>query len=99
MKQLFWLNDETWEKVEPLLPSGGRGAPRADDRRIISGILHMLHAGGRWRDWPANQYGPYATVCNRYARWRKQGIWPRIHDAVAPAIPTRAPKLAESARH
>lgn len=89
MKQLYWLDDEAWQRVEPLLPSGGRGAPRVDDRRVISGILHMLHTGGRWRDWPIGQYGPYATVCNRYARWRKQGLWSRIHATAVPAVMSR----------
>jgi transposase len=26
-----------------------RGAHRVDDRRIISGIVHMLRSGARWR--------------------------------------------------
>lgn len=30
-----------------------------DDRRVISGIVHMLRSGARWRDCPA-AYGPYS---------------------------------------
>ena len=36
----------------PLLPTGRRGAHRVDDRRVISGIMHMLKTGGRWCDCP-----------------------------------------------
>ena len=73
-KQLYWLSDGEWERLEPLLPRGRRGAHRVDDRRVISGIMHMLRSGARWRDCPA-EYGPYTTVYNRFNRWSRQGIW------------------------
>ena len=73
-KQLYWLSDEEWQRIEPLLPRGRRGARRVDDRRVISGILHMLRSGARWRDCPP-EYGPYTTIYNRFNRWSRQGIW------------------------
>jgi transposase len=54
---LFWLSDEAWAAIEPHLPYGKPGKPRVDDRRVISGILHVLKVGCRWRDVPA-AYGP-----------------------------------------
>ena len=57
MVKLYWLSDGEWARIEPLLPRGRRGAHRVDDRRVISGIMHMLHSGARWRDCPA-AYGP-----------------------------------------
>ena len=42
---LFWLSDEQWGKIEPLLPTDVRGKERVDDRRVISGILHVLKSG------------------------------------------------------
>jgi transposase len=74
MAGLFWLSDTEWSKIEPLMPRGRRGAHRVDDRRVISGIVHMLRSGARWRDCPA-QYGPYTTIYNRFNRWSRQGIW------------------------
>ena len=74
MRKLYWLDDEAWSKIEPHLPRGRRGARRVDDRRVISGIVHMLQSGARWRDCPA-EYGPYTTVYNRFNRWSRQGIW------------------------
>ena len=38
---LFWLSDEAWGVIEPHLPTNQPGARRVDDRRVISGILHM----------------------------------------------------------
>ena len=73
-KQLYWLSDEEWRSIEALLPRGRRGAHRVDDRRVISGVLHMLRSGARWRDCPP-EYGPYTTIYNRFNRWSKQGIW------------------------
>lgn len=74
VRDLFWLSDEEWKRIEPWLPSGRRGARRVDDRRVISGIVHMLKTGGRWRDCP-EAYGPYTTIYNRFNRWSKQGVW------------------------
>ncbi len=80
-KQVYWLSDAEWRKIEPLLPRGRRGAHRVDDRRVISGIMHMLHSGARWRDCP-EVYGPYTTVYNRFNRWSRQGIWTGIFYAL-----------------
>ena len=78
---LYWLSDSEWAKIEPLMPRGRRGAHRVDDRRVISGIVHVLRSGGRWRDCPA-AYGPYTTVYNRFNRWSRQGIWFEIFEAL-----------------
>jgi transposase len=40
------------------------GPERDDDRRIISGIIHMLQCGARWRDCPP-EYG-HTTISNRW---------------------------------
>ena len=42
---LFWLNDRQWTRIERHLPNGLPGPERDDDRRIISGIIHMLQSG------------------------------------------------------
>ena len=73
-RELYWLSDEDWSHIEPLLPRGRRGARRVDDRRVISGIMHMLRSGARWRDCPP-EYGPYTTIYNRFNRWSRQGLW------------------------
>jgi transposase len=44
---LFWLSDEQWMRIEPYLPTDVRGKERVDDRRIISGIVHVLTSGCR----------------------------------------------------
>ncbi len=81
MSNLYWLSDEEWSRIEPLLPRGRRGAQRVDDHRVISGIVHMLRSGARWRDCPA-AYGPYTTIYNRFNRWSRQGIWYEMFEAL-----------------
>ena len=66
--------------VEPHLPKNQPGARRVDDRRVISGVLHVLKAGCRWFDCPA-AYGPSTTVDNRFNRWSRRGFWLRLLDA------------------
>ena len=56
----FWLTDAQFARLEPYLPRDTRGKPRVDDRRVISGIVHVLKSGGRWIDAPP-EYGPRKT--------------------------------------
>ncbi|SDA27110.1 Putative transposase of IS4/5 family [Methylobacterium sp. UNC378MF] len=68
MARLFCLPDSAWARIEPHPPHGQPGKPRVDDRRVISGILHVLKVGCRWQDKPS-AYGPHTTIYNRYNRW------------------------------
>jgi transposase len=81
MSRLFWLSDEAWAAIEPHLPMNQPGARRVDDRRVISGILHVLKSGCRWKDCPAD-YGPPTTIYNRFNRWSRRQLWTRILDAL-----------------
>ena len=64
-RNLFWLSDEQWGRIEPHLPTDVRGVERADDRRVMSGIVHVLKSGCRWCDCPP-EYGPPTTIYNRF---------------------------------
>jgi transposase len=79
---LFWLNEEQWQKIEPLLPTDVRGKERVDDRRVISGILHVLKSGCRWCDCPP-EYGPSTTIYNRFTRWAQRGVWENLFRELA----------------
>jgi transposase len=85
-RELFWLSDDAWALLEQHLPHGQPGKPRVDDRRVISGILHVLKVGCRWRDVPP-EYGPAKTVYNRYHRWSQRRIWQRMFEKMAASGP------------
>ena len=78
----YELSDYEWSVIKPMLPNKPRGIPRVDDRRILNGIFWVLRSGAPWRDLP-DSYGPPTTCYNRFARWRRSGVWDRIMDAVA----------------
>ena len=65
-----------------VVSSGGHVTVRVDDRRVISGIFHVLRTGTPWSDLP-ERCGPHATVCNRYNRWAKQGVREQLFEALA----------------
>ena len=81
-KDHFWLSDDQFARLKPLLPNKVRGVPRVDDRRVISGIIHGLRRGLMWRDAPAC-YGPHKTLYNRFVRWSEAGVFDRIFRALA----------------
>lgn len=76
MNHLFWLSAKQMKRIEPHFPLS-HGVPRVDDRRVISGIVHVLRNGLRWRDAPAD-YGPHKTIYNRFVRWSRLGVFNRI---------------------
>ena len=80
----FWLTDAQFAKIAPHLPTNTRGKARVDDRRVISGIVHVLKSGGRWVDAPS-VYGPHKTLYNRFVRWAAKGVWTKLFQALAQA--------------
>jgi transposase len=80
----FWLTDAQFSKIAPHLPTDTRGKALVDDRRVISGIVHLLKSGGRWIDAPP-EYGPKKTLYNRYVRWAAKGVWIDLFHALARA--------------
>jgi len=82
MSDVFWLSEKQFSRLVPLLPTDTRGKPRVDDRRVISGIVHVLKSGGRWVDAPAI-YGPRKTLYNRFVRWAAKGVWLDIFHTLA----------------
>jgi len=84
MSTLFWLSDEAWAAIEPHLPKNQPGARRVDDRRVISGIVHVLKTGCRWKDCP-REYGPPTTIYNRFNRWSRRRLWVQILETLVEA--------------
>ena len=49
MADLFWLTRAQLMRIAPFFPLS-YGVPRVDSRRVVSGILHVIRNGLRWRD-------------------------------------------------
>jgi transposase len=95
MSDSFWLSDEQFGRLAPLLPTDTRGVARVDDRRVISGIVHVLRSGCRWCDAP-EVYGPRKTLYNRFVRWSDKGVWADVFHALAQAGGPPAEVLIDS---
>ncbi len=52
MAQLFGLSAEQVDGIRPLFPKE-RSGKRVDDRKVLSGIIHVTQKGLRWVDAPA----------------------------------------------
>jgi putative transposase len=94
-RNLFWLNDDQWRQIEPYLPTDVRGKARVDDRRVISGILHVIKSGCRWSDCPP-EYGPPTTIYNRFVRWAERGVWERLFRELAARGRSRSTQMIDA---
>jgi transposase len=84
MDHLSWLSEAQMRRLAPLILTDTRGKPRVDDRRVISGIVHVLRSGCLWRHAP-REYGPPKTLYNRHVRWAIKGVWRRVFETLATA--------------
>jgi transposase len=81
MDHHFWLSPAQLNRIKPCFPLS-HGMPRVDDRRVISGIIHVIRNGLQWWDAPA-VYGPPKTLYNRFIRWSRLGVFNRIFAELA----------------
>ena len=82
----FWLAEAQFTRLRPLLPTKVRSVPRVDDRRVISGIIHVIQNGLRQRDAPAC-YGPPKTLYNPLSCLSTGICWAMGWSSTAPRLP------------
>ena len=87
------LTDEQWAVIEPLIPPpwpGGR--PReVDMREVLNALFYRTREGCTWRALP-HDLPPWKTVYQIFYRWRLDGTWERIHDALRELVRRTAGK-------
>ncbi|GCE79017.1 transposase [Komagataeibacter oboediens] len=66
MSDVFLLSESQMDRIEPFFPLAP-GVPRVDDRRVLIGIVYVIHNGLQWKDAP-KAYGPHKTLYNRFIR-------------------------------
>jgi transposase len=82
----YELSDYEWIAIKPMLPNKSRSVRRLGDRRVLNGILWVLHSGAPRRDL-LETYGSRTTCYDRFVRWRRAGVWDQIMEA--PPVMTR----------
>lgn len=77
------LTETQWQIIRPLLPkrTSRRGRPRLDRRLVINAILYLNRTGCQWRQLPKD-FPNWKSVYSIFWRWRCDGTWQRIHDAL-----------------
>lgn len=77
------LTEEQWRLVRRRIPpalAGGRSRT-VDIREVVNGVLYLNRTGCSWRQLP-HDFPPWGTVHYYYRRFRLDGTWKKIHDAL-----------------
>jgi len=76
------LTDDQWALIRPLLPKPRKNRPgrppTVDRRAVLDAIFYILRTGCQWRLLP-HDYPPWGTVASQFYRWRRSGLWEKIH--------------------
>jgi putative transposase len=76
------LTNRQWQLIRQLLPQRMRlGRRPISRRRIINAILYVARTGCQWRMLPKD-FPNWSTVYGIFWRWRNDGTWQGIHDAL-----------------
>lgn len=84
-----WLPDEIWNMVAPLIQPpkkrrfDGRGRPRLDDRKVLTGIIFVLRTGIPWRHMPPELgCGSGMTCLRRLREWHREGVFQKLYEVL-----------------
>jgi putative transposase len=84
------LTDEQFALLQPLLPQPKRtGRPPANLHAVLNAIFYLVRSGCQWRLLP-HDFPPWSTVHTWYRRWRLDGTWERLNDALVPVVRRKA---------
>ena len=77
------LTDAQWEKLLPYLPKpSSLGRPlKWEMRSIINAMFYIVKSGCQWRMLP-HQMPPWQTVYSHFRKWKIDGTWFMIHQAL-----------------
>lgn len=81
------LTDAEWLIVAPFMPPRSRlGRPREIELRlVVNAILYILATGCQWRALP-QEFPARSTVQGYFYRWRDDGTWRWINDALVKLV-------------
>jgi putative transposase len=76
------LTNGQWRKIRGLLPKvAKRGRKPLERRWVLNAILYVVRTGCPWRALPKD-FPKWKAVYTVFWRWRKQGVWKRVHDTL-----------------
>src|SRR4051794_27827824 len=87
------LTDAQWAVLQSLVPPAKHGGhPRdLDMREVVNTILYLNRTGCQWAMLPHDLL-PKSSVYDYFARWRDDGTWQRLVDALRQQLRQQTPK-------
>jgi putative transposase len=81
------LTDAQWQLIEPLIPIAEKpGRPRLHPLlEILNAIFYIIRSGCAWRMMP-HDLPPWKTVYHYFRKWRNDGTFEKINDALRTEI-------------
>jgi len=81
------LTHKQWELLQPLVARRpGPGAPRrVDMRQVINALFYLTRTSCQWEMLPKD-FPHWSAVRYYYDKWRRDGTWERINDALRRAV-------------
>ena len=84
------LTDSQWHLIKDWLPPPARtGRPRLGLREVLNAVFYVAKGGIQWRLLP-REFPKWQSVYSHFRRWRGDGTWRRIHDALRSEARRRA---------
>ena len=72
--------DDLWEQIEPVIleldPPKAKGRKRADQRRMLEGIIFRMRSSCQWNHLP-KELGDDSTIHRTFQRWVGCGVLER----------------------
>ena len=77
------LTDAQWKLIERRIPAARPGGRHRSVvmREVMNGIQYLVRTGCSWRQLP-HDFPPWGTVHYYCRRFRLDGSWKKIHDAL-----------------
>ena len=84
------MTPEQWAILEPLIPVSELGRPRdVAMREVLNAISYQARSGCRW-DMLPHDFPPRSTAFASFKRWRDDGTWQKLLDALRRKVRTAA---------
>jgi len=95
------ISDEGWEVAKLYIPEAVWIEPLQkalyERREILNAILYREKTGCQWRNLP-HDFPPWRRVYDYYSRWRDDGTFDRLHDALRERVRAATPHADGSPR-
>ena len=76
------VTERQWRILKKLIPKRKpTGRPPLDRRLVLNAILYLDRTGCQWRQLPID-FPNWKSVYTVFWRWRNEGVWQQIHDAL-----------------